>query len=126
MKRFWFGVCLLLMFFLASFSLSFWMTRTHTHISNHLSQACDLSQAGDLATAGEKAREASFLWQQYRGRIATMTDHTPMEEIDSLFQELEVYLRMDEPVHFASTCARLVLLVQAVGDAHGINWQTVL
>lgn len=126
MKRVWLGTGLLAFFLVLGILLSVWMTVTHAHISEHLVDARELSQSGNMTEAGMSAQNAASLWETYRNRIATLADHTPMEEIDSLFCELGVYLRMDEPVHFAATCARLELLVQAMGDAHSINWWTVL
>ena len=126
MKRLWLGAGLLVFFLILGILLSVWMTNTHDHISRQLSLACTLSQSGDLAQAGRLAQDASSQWEQYRNRVAALADHTPMEEIDSLFCELQVYLQMDEPVHFSATCARLDLLLQAMGEAHSINWWTVL
>ena len=126
MKRVWFGIGLLIFFLLLGIFFSLWMTSTHEHISRHLAQACSLSQEKDMVQAGKLAQNASSLWKRYRNRIAALADHTPMEEIDGLFQELQVYLRMDEPEHFSSTCARLEVLLQSMGDSHRINWWTVL
>lgn len=126
MKRLWLGAGLLVFFLILGILLSVWMTNTHDHISRQLSLACTLSQSGDLTQAGRLAQDASSQWEQYRNRVAALADHTPMEEIDSLFCELQVYLQMDEPVHFSATCARLDLLLHAMGEAHSINWWTVL
>ncbi len=126
MKRFWLGLGILLFFFATGILLSAWMNSTNQHISQHLSQACTLSQEGDMAEAKRLAENADLLWSAYRNRIATLADHTPMEEIDSLFSELKVYVRMNEPVHFSATCARLALLVQSMAEAHSINWWAVL
>ena len=126
MKRFWFGAALLATFLLLGAALSLWTSGIHCRISNTLAQAEGLAQAGDMAGAGELSRQAQSSWQRNRCVTAALADHTPMEEIDGLFRELSVFLAMDEPVHFAATCARLSLLLQAMGESHSISWWNLL
>ena len=49
-------------------------------------------------------------------------DHTPMEEIDALFAQVEVYAAAREETDFAAGCAALSRKVEAMGLAHGASW----
>ena len=53
-------------------------------------------------------------------------DHAPMDEIDSLFAQMEVYAQARDSLHFGSYCARLAELITAVSDAHQLNWWNFL
>ena len=84
------------------------------------------AQTEDLQTAVPLAQQAKALWQNRWRRIASVADHNPMDEIDSLFAEMEVYAQAKEQVHFAACCSQLASLLRAVSDAHALNWWNVL
>lgn len=126
MKRLWIGVALLSLFLLLGLLLGFWMNRTHNTLSGQLDRACTLAANEKLTEAAVLSRDAHARWLRCRGATAALADHTPMEEIDRLFRELEVYIRMDEPVHYASACAQLSALLLSMGDAHSLSWWNLL
>ena len=55
-----------------------------------------------------------------------MADHGPLEEIDSLFAQVQIYADTGKTADFAAYCTRLAKLVTAVGEAHGLTWQNLL
>ena len=126
MKRTWLGATLLAVFLLLGIFSGIWMEKTHNRLSLALDDACQLAVEKRLTEASVLSRDAYTQWLRHRGATASLADHTPMEEIDRLFQELEVYIQMDEPVHYAATCAQLCTLLASMGDAHNINWWTLL
>ena len=52
--------------------------------------------------------------------------HTPMEEIDALFAQVEVYAAAREEAEFAAGCAELSRRMEAMANAHGAQWWNVL
>ena len=54
--------------------------------------------------------------------LENAANHTPMEEIDALFAEVEVYAAAREETDFAAGCAALSRKMEAMGQAHGASW----
>jgi hypothetical protein len=49
-----------------------------------------------------------------------------MEEIDSQFAQLNVYAGAGERLSFAAICAQLASALEAMGDAHALNWWNLM
>jgi hypothetical protein len=102
------------------------MNRTHTEISRELELAARWAMAGDWEEAAEAAEEAYENWQEKWHFSGAFADHEPMEEIDALFSQLLPYLAARDRVSFSAACRELARQVEAVGDAHGLNWWNLL
>lgn len=126
MKQLWLSVLLLTVLLAAGLFSAFCVRWVQEPISSQLEQA---AQAGFLENWEEAERlfhAAQARWETYRNALASITDHRPMEEIDSLFGELESYQKARDPVEFSSLCQRLSLLTRAVGEAHSLSWWNLL
>lgn len=77
-------------------------------------------QAADHYTAARSS------WERNRRYTAAVADHTPMEEIEAGFAQLEIFLEKREMPHFAALCRELGVLTAAVGEAHELSWQNIL
>lgn len=119
MKRFWIGVAVMAALLAAGFCITTVMTCICSPISRQLEQA---AQTDVWEQAVALAGEASQSWQHHRKLCAAVTDHEPMEQIDSLFGTLDIYIRLDERTHFRETCAQLASLTEAMLDAQAIAW----
>lgn len=126
MKRFWLGVVLLAVLLICGILLGLWVDRTYAELSGELNHACELATREQLLLADPIVRKAYDRWLACRKATAALADHTPMEEIDRLFRELDVYMRMDESPHYAATCAQLGALLQAMADSHSVSWWQLL
>ena len=126
MKRFWLGVVLLAVLLVAGILLGLWVDSTFTALSGELNRARELAAREQLSQAVPIARSAYSRWLDCRKATASLADHTPMEDIDRLFRELEVYMQMDESVHSAATCAQLGALLQAMAESHSVSWWQLL
>lgn len=126
MKQFWLGIFLLLLFL----GLGLWVTKamedTHSAVSEALTLAAEQAMAGDLESGVQTAEQARGKWQAGWHGTAAVADHAPMDEIDSLFAQMQVYAQAGEAVDFAAYCRRLSALVHAVGEAHGFSWWNLL
>ena len=126
MVRCWIGIGLLALFLVLGLWIGVEMEDTHGQISQDLQQAAEQTLNGEAEQGVLLAQQARKHWEDARRGTACVADHEPMEEIDSLFAKLEVYARQRQIPEFAACCARLSALVQAVGEAHGIQWWNLL
>ena len=126
MKKGWLGIGILAAFLVLGLLVSSWMDRVHLPVEQLLQEAAEAAMEGDLEEGIVLAREAESLWSSSRKKTAAVADHSPMEEIDSLFQELWIYGAAEEAPHFAATSAALAYRVRAMADAHRLCWESLL
>ena len=125
-RRFYLGLGILIFFLALGLLGLMFLNHVHSPISGMLTQARDAALTGKLEAGAALAQQAKHAWKSHWYTTAVLADHTPMDEIDGLFAELEVYAWADEPVHFAACCADLTQKVQAVTDAHSPTWWNLL
>ncbi len=126
MGRFWFGLTLLALMLAAGLWIGLGMDHAHQDIAAILEQAAEQAMAGDLEQGIALSRQAQTQWDSSWQRTATVADHAPMDEIDSLFAQLQIYGQAGNTVDFAAYCTRLSKLVTAVGEAHALSWKNLL
>lgn len=126
MVRLALGICLLAAFLGLGLWVNSFMDNTHTPISQTLEEAVEKCLSGDLEAGAELAQKAKALWQENWPKIASFSDHAPMDEIDSLFAQAETYARAGIATDFAALCARLSQLISAMSEAHSPFWWNLL
>lgn len=126
MSRFWLGIGLLVLFLV----LGLWIGNTTNNANQTVAQTLDQAAAqtlqGDPETGVALAKQAHSQWDDSWHGTASVADHAPMDEIDGLFAQLEMYGETKQYADFAAYCARLAKLVTAVGEAHVLNWWNLL
>lgn len=125
MKRSWIGFGILLALLLLCLLTAWAMDHLQSPIARQLDQAAAFAQEGQWEQAKTLAESAQTRWKQVRGLTACVADHTPMEEIDSLLAGLSCYGE-EELADFGAACAGLSQKVQAMADAHCLNWWSFL
>ena len=126
MKRFWLGVMILAGLLALGIGVTVAVNRFCDPISGELSQASDAVLQDQWAAAEQAARRARSRWERHRALHAAVGNHEPMEEIDSLFEQLEIYSRQRDGLRFAECCAQLASLITTLGEAQGVYWWNVL
>ena len=126
MKRLWIGIAFLALLLAGGFGINAGMDNLQKEISQQLDAACQTALAGDLEQAAVQANGAREVWEQYRNLVAAVTDHEPMEEMDTLFAQLPIYYETDSSLNFAAVCSDLSLLMQAIGENQALKWWGVL
>lgn len=126
MSRLWLGIGLMAVLLAAGIWVGNYMNTTGNDISAILDSAAETALSRDLQTATELAENAKDKWDTVWHRIAAMADHTPMDEIDSLFAQLENYAAAGLTGEFAAHCSRIAQLISAVAEAHSFNWWNLL
>ena len=125
-RRFWYGVVLLVLFLALGLLTGWAMQRAQQPVKDTLEQAAYAALAGNMEQGAALAGKAKADWERCRDWTAAVADHAPMEEIDSLFAQMEIYAKTEQKIEFAAYCARLARLVEAIGQAHELTWQNLL
>ena len=126
MKRLWIGVLILLLLLGTGIGITVFADHVHAAISDALSQASDAALAGDWDTAILLSGTAKSKWISYRNITATIADHEPMEEIDSLFAQLDIYGRTRQGISFSACCEALSVFAIAIGESQSVSWWCLL
>ena len=125
-RRFWYGLGVLAVLLALGLWTAWGMEVLTQPVTHALEQAAQAALNDDMAQGVALADRAQDIWRRNRGRITAVADHGPLEEIDSLFAQVQIYADTGKTADFAAYCTRLAKLVTAVGEAHGLNWQNLL
>lgn len=126
MKRCRFGLGLLIFLLIGSALVTRVMTQQHKEISRSLEHAAAAADAKNWEEAARQFAAARKEWEDGWHFSAAFADHEPMEEIDGLFAQAEIYLCCRDPEALAAVCAQLSRMTEAVGEAHALNWRNFL
>ena len=126
MTRGWFGLGILILFLLWGFVTGAAMDNAHTPTEKLLAQAAEKVLNGNFEEAVALASEAKSRWDSHWDATATVADHSPMDEVDALFAEMEIYAKTREAPHFAACCKELSQRLQTFADAHRFSWWNIL
>ena len=125
-RHLWIGVGLLLVLLIAGLLLTTFVDHTCIPISQLLEQAGNVSEQGDWETASMLVHSAQIQWEENWNRIATLADHSPMDEIDGLFAQTMAYAKGVSAVDLTAYCRRLASLIRAVSEAHSLTWWNLI
>lgn len=125
-RRFYIGVGLLVGLLILGMFTAWAVERCQMPMATAMEQASQAALSGDFQNGVTLAQEAKESWVSHWKGVASIADHTPMDEIDGLFAEMEVYAQAGEDVHFSACCSQLASLLRAVSDAHRLSWWNVL
>lgn len=126
MNRSRIGAALLLCLLVAGTVSTRWLKSTHSRIGEEVLRAAVYSLENRREEALALTRDARERWEGQWGLTAALADHGPMEQIDALFAQLEVYAGAEDWVAFAGVCAQLGSELQALGDAPSLSWRNLL
>lgn len=126
MKRFWIGVCVLSVLLASGWATTAAISHCHTPISQGLAAASQAALEGDWASAVQHCEDAAQKWQRCRDFTAAFADHSVLDEMESLFAEIQAYQQAGAQLSFAATCAHLSRLADAVAQSHLPKWQNLL
>ena len=125
-KRFYLGIGILAVLLVLSIGTAAAMRAIHRPMEADLNHAARLALAEDLESALPLAQRAYARWENYHSVIASFADHSPMDDTDTLFQEMLVYGQTEEVPHFIACCRELAVMTEAMYDAHGFSLKNLL
>ena len=126
MRKFIIGITVLSLLLIAGLFVANATEEMYAHIIDLLKDGAQNALSGSFQIAKAQAEKAKVLWDKQKNATATVADHTPMEEIDHLFAEMEIYAKAEEKPHFAAVCKELSRRIRAVAEAHRFSWWNVL
>lgn len=126
MKRGWIGFALLLLLLAGGAASSWTLVKQQEPMEGYMEQAAGYALAADWENAEALTQWVRGQWQLHRKFTAAFADHGPMEEIDGLFAQLEVYRTAGETIPYAAVCAELSCQLRAMGEAHIPSWWNLL
>ena len=126
MGKGWLGAGLLVVFLIFGICLSAAADNACLPTEDLLKQAAEKTLSGDFVEGIALGKEAQSRWEGQWNAIAAIADHEPMDEVDALFAEMEVYATTGEQPHFAACCEALAQRIHAFADAHRFSWWNVL
>lgn len=126
MKRSWIGAGMLLALLLGGIVSSWWMQKALGGISLTISQAQHQAAGENWSQVELLTREAQEAWEKTWRISASLTDHAPMELVDSLFSQLEVYEQLQDSPACRDLCAQLYQELEAIADEHTFTWWNFL
>lgn len=126
MKRGMIGVGLLFALLAGGITSSWAMVQWNTPLEETMEQAADFALDGNWGQAILLSNRAAESWHGNWHCVAAFADHNPMEEIDCLFAQLEVYAQKQEVLGYAALCRELAQELQAMGEGHIPNWWNLL
>ncbi len=125
-KRFYLGILILLVLLALGIGTTAGMRAIHKPMAVLLADAADHALNDRWEQALPLAQNAYRNWQRFRNITASFADHSPMDDTDTLFQEMLVYSQAGEVPHFAACCRELVVMVEAMYDAHIFSLKNLL
>ena len=126
MKRIWLGIGFLVVFLLAGWLLTLSFHRIHAPLATVLEEASKEALAGNWEDACAAADEARQYWDKYRNLTAAVADHAPLEEMDALFSQLDIYIKLNWQGDFAALCMQLSQMAAAMDESQALTWWTLL
>ena len=125
-KRFYLGCVILVILLVLGIGTALGMKAIHQPVENLLSQAAKFAMEENIDAALPLAQAAYDQWQKRHSITASLADHSPMDDTDTLFQEMLVYGHLGEVPHFAACCRELTFMVEAMYDAHAFSLKNLL
>ena len=125
-KRFYLGLVILGLLLALGIGTSVMMQVIHKPVAEKLYNAAELALKDNLDEALPLSQKAYERWQRFHSLTASFADHSPMDDTDSLFQEMLVYGQTREIPHFAACCRQLAALSEAMYDAHVFSLKNLL
>ena len=126
MKRIWIGIILLATLLGAGFWASNFMDQTHNPIAQDVRRAGTLALEDQWDTARAFAKRGRDRWEKKRPMTAAIADHEPMDEIDALFAQLDIYAKGEDEVAYSALCSHLASLLEAVSQSHSLTWWNLM
>ena len=120
------AIGLLLVLLLLGLLSGWYLERQHRQLSRQLEDSAWLALSGQLSNARQEVQTAQAKWEKGRSLLAVLGDHTPMEDIDDLFAELQICGAAGEGTEFARICSALSCRMEAMGNACKLSWWNIL
>jgi len=125
-KRFLIGSALLVALLLGGILATIVLSNRFEPMEDQLRQSAREALEENWQQAQSLSRQVQQQWHLCWPFTAVFSEHDPMEQIDALFAQLEIYGQEKLPVPFATLCARLAQELSDLGEDHIFTWWNIL
>lgn len=122
MNRFWLGVGILAVLLISSLIPGSLLIRQNKALSVQLSDAAQQALEENWQEAIILSEQASRQWKKHRHFAAALTDHEPLEEMDRMFAQLQIYQHCRMKTEYAALCTLLSRQAEAMGESVRLTW----
>lgn len=126
MKRLWIGLALLLILLAAGIFSTVAIEEFHHSLAMRLESTAAAALAEEWEETCLLLHQCRSRWIRYRNFVAAGSSHEPIEEIDSLYAQLDIYFQRRDSIGFSLCCTVLRHRTEALGEAQSINWWNLL
>lgn len=126
MKRLWIGAALLAVLLIGGIGSTIAMECFHHSLAQRLDSTAAAALEEDWPQTQALLRQCRNRWIHCRNFVAAGSSHEPIEEIDNLYDQLDIYLRRRDSLGFALCCSTLRHRTADLGEAQRINWWNLL
>ena len=126
MKRIWIGIVLLGALLMGGVGTGEFMERAHIPVARDVQRAGELALQGEWTLAQALVDRGRDRWEEKWPVTAAIADHEPMDEIDALFAQLEIYAKTEDEAAYSALCAHLASLLEAVSQSHSLKWWNLM
>lgn len=126
MRRLWIGIGLLAVILVAGTWTTHRMTRAHMPCAADLENAAACAMAENWSGAEVLSQRARESWENNWHISASITNHQRMDEIDALFEELEVYRIREETAAYSAGCMYLAERMRDLSNSFRLSWWNLL
>ena len=125
MKKLWVGIAILAVLLGMGIGGALVMGHIHGDLAHRLEQAA-VQCFTDWPEADFLANSARASWEQHHHWVAALVDHEPLEEIESLFSQLELCQNHRDTEEFAAVCLRIANICNMLEESHSPYWWNLL
>lgn len=125
MKKLWAGIGILAVLLTLGIGAAWVMQDVHQGLAHQLEQAAACSRS-DWEAANHLADSARGTWEKRRHLVAALVDHEPLEEINNLLDQLQLYQDDRHQESFAAVCLQLASLYTTLSESHSPYWWNLL
>ena len=122
MNRFWLGVGILAVLLISCLIPGSLLIRQNEALSVQLSDAAQQALEENWQEAIRLSEQASRQWKKHRRFAASLADHEPLEEMDRMFAQLQIYQRCRMKTEYAALCTLLSRQAEAMGESVQLTW----
>ena len=126
MNRLWIGVGILILLLVAGSGLLWGSMAFFDTLSQEMEACGEAALAENWILAGEEAAQCAKKWERFSHFWASVTDHAPIEQVQLLFSQLDLYARQQLSVEFAVCCRALAEQARAIRECSCLAWWSIL
>ena len=126
MNRLWIGIALLVLLPVVGFGMMWGNVSFFGALSREVDACEEAALAENWTLVAEKAAQCREKWEKYCHFWASVTDHAPIEQMNTLFSQLELYENRRKAVEFAACCRAIATQMEAIRESHSLAWWNIL